>query len=419
MRFFYTLILYLLSPFVLIRLYLLGIKRPAYRLKWQERFGFLSSQTSKPTIWIHAVSVGEVNAAKPVIEHLLKNYPRYAIVVTTITPTGAMTVKQHFGDTILHHYLPYDLPFAIHRFLTKVKPSLFITMETEIWPNLYQACYAAKIPILIINARLSEKSKKAYQRLARFTKETLRKVDMIAAQTVQDAERFVSLGANKKTVSVTGNLKFDLTIPANTLDQAQSLKHYFSTERLIWIAASTHEGEEKIILEAHQQILQKHPNTILILCPRHPERIKAITILCQQFGFDYKKRTDQTPFPKNCSVYLLDTLGELQAHYGAAALAFVGGSLVKTGGQNMIEPTSLKLPILTGPYTHNFIEITELLKAEAVLHTVTNALELANEVCRLLADPALRNRLGQRAYEAIQRQKGNIDRLMTLISPYL
>jgi len=416
----YTLVVYLIAPFVLLRLFWLGTKNPAYWSRWQERFGLCSwDEIDKPVIWLHAVSVGEVNAAIPIINRLLEQYSNYQLLVTTVTPTGAMTVDQHFGKDVRHLYLPYDLPISVKSFLRVIQPSLLITMETEIWPNLYQACKYSDIPILIINARLSQESAKGYQLVSKLMKQTLSLVDLIAAQTSNDAARFISFGALKEKVFVTGNLKFDITIPQSITEQAQSLKRYFSVNRLIWIAASTQEGEENIILDAHKKILVDYPDAILILAPRHPHRTTKVSKFCDVMGFDYVKRTDQTPFTDKHKVYLLDTIGELKLHYAASDIAFVGGSLVKKGGQNMMEPASLGLPVITGPHTYNFIQITELLSEQELLIRVSNAVELANEVCKLLCNANRRHNIGEKGRAVIVSNRGNIERLMQLIEPFL
>lgn len=420
MRSLYTLIIYLFVPFVLARLYFLGFKNPAYRTRWQERFGFFTwKKQNKPVLWIHAVSVGEVNAAKPVISKLLEQYSNYLILVTTVTPTGAYTINQHFPEDITHLYLPYDLPFSVKRFINLVKPSVLITMETEIWPNLYQSCCLSNIPILIVNARLSEKSSKGYQLVSSLMKQTLSKVSIIAAQTKNDAERFISFGANKEKVVIAGNLKFDITIPHSISEQAESLKRYFSVNRPVWIAASTQDGEEEIILKAHQEVLKKHPNTILILAPRHPERVSKVSSLCDATKLKYLKRTEGKSFSDEYNLYILDTLGELQLHYAASQIAFVGGSLVNTGGQNMMEPASLGLPVISGPYTYNFTEVTQLLTENNALIVVSSAEELAMEVSVMLSDANHRHNMGEKGRKVIEDNKGNLKRLMEIIEPYL
>lgn len=399
---------------------MLGSKNPAYRQRWKERFGFLSwNKVDGPVIWIHAVSVGEVNAASPIIHKLLEEYTGHLLLVTTVTPTGSITVEKHFGNTVRHCYLPYDLPSSVNNFLNIVQPALLITMETEIWPNLYQACKYLEIPILIINARLSERSAKGYRLVSKLMRETLRLVDIIAAQTSNDAERFISFGAAREKVFVTGNLKFDINVPPSITEQAQSLKRYFSVNRPIWIAGSTHDGEDDIILSAHINILKVYPDAILIIAPRHPERSDKIASQCKELGLNFIKQSEQKTFTDSYNVYLLDTLGELQLHYAASQVAFVGGSLVATGGQNMMEPASLGLPVITGPHTFNFTEITELLSERDALIRVSNEQQLTQEVTRLLSDANERHRIGEIGREVIESNKGNIDRLMKLIEPYL
>lgn len=420
MRHIYTFVIYLLAPFVLLRLFWLGTKNSAYRLRWRERFGSIEwRKTDKPVIWIHAVSVGEVNAASPIVNRLLEQYPDHLLLMTTVTPTGAITIEKHFGEDVRHLYLPYDLPFAVNKFLNIVQPTVMITMETEIWPNLYYACNQLDIPVLIINARLSQQSAKRYRLVSNLMRDTLSLVKFIAAQTRQDAERFIAFGATREKVFVTGNLKFDITVPHSITEQAQSLKRYFSVNRPIWIAASTHEGEEKIVLNAHINIMKQHPDAILIIAPRHPERIDKIAAYCKSKSLNYVKRTKQKVFTEQHHVYLLDTLGELQLHYAASQVAFVGGSLVETGGQNMMEPASLGLPVISGPHTFNFTEITELLLEQNVLISISNESELTNEVSSLLNDANRRHYIGEIGRKVIESNRGNIDRLMQLIEPCL
>ena len=420
MRFLYTIFIYLISPIVFIRLFRLGFKNPEYWSRWSERFGVITwNKTDKPVIWIHAVSVGEVNAAKPIIDHLLDKHSNYLILLTTVTPTGKQTVKQHFRDEVEHLYLPYDLPFAVNQFIEKIKPKLLITMETEIWPNLYHFCNKKIIPILLVNARLSEKSARGYRLVSGLMRETLQKINLIAAQTMADAERFICLGANNENVSVTGNLKFDISIPHSVNEQAEVLKRYFSVNRPIWMAASTQEGEDKSILDAHNQILKSYPAAILIIAPRHPERASQIESLCREQGLLYIKRTEQKPFTENTPVYLLDTLGELQPHYAATQIAFVGGSLVNTGGQNMLEPASLGLAVLSGPHTYNFTEVSEMLSRAGVLQFIHSANELAKAVCVLFEDANLRHNIGEKGRKVIEANRGNTKRLMELLEPYL
>ena len=399
---------------------MISFKYPSYRTKWYERFGFVDWKNSnKPLIWIHAVSVGEVNAAKPIVNSLLKKYSHYQIIITTVTPTGANTVLQYYGDSVENFYLPYDAPFCVRKFIQKINPSILITMETEIWPNLYQACHYADVPIFIVNARLSQKSMKGYQLVSSLTKNTLKFVDKIAAQTEVDADRFISLGAQHEKVSVVGNLKFDIDIPQSIKEEAEPLRHYFSVNRPVWMAASTHSGEEEIILNAHKRILSEYPDAILILAPRHPERSEKISLLCKRMNFSLVRRTEEMSFDSNHNVFLLDTLGELQLYYAASEVAFVGGSLVNAGGQNMLEPASLNLPIITGPYTYNFFEVSKLLLENEALLLALNDEQLAIKVIELLGDANRRHSMGERAKAVILANRGSSQRAIALIEPYL
>ena len=399
---------------------MISIKYPSYRAKWHERFGFINWKNSnKPLIWIHAVSVGEVNAAKPIVSFLLKKYPHYQIIITTVTPSGANTVLQCYDDNVKNFYLPYDVPFCVRKFIQKINPSILIIMETEIWPNLYQTCHYVNVPIFIINARLSQKSMKGYQLVSTLTKNTLKFVDKIAAQTEVDAERFIALGAQHEKVSVVGNLKFDIAIPQSIKEEAEPLRHYFSVNRPVWMAASTHPGEEEIILNAHKRILSKYPDAILILAPRHPERSEKLSLLCKKMNFSLVRRTEEISFDSNHNVFLLDTLGELQLYYAASEVAFVGGSLVNTGGQNMLEPASLNLPIITGPYTYNFFEVSRLLLENEALLLAANDEQLALNVIELLSDANRRHVMGERAKAVILVNRGSSERAAALIEPYL
>ena len=420
MRFLYTLALCLLCPFVLLRLFYLGIKNPAYRSGWLERLGFTSRrETARRIIWLHAVSVGEVNAARALVEYLLKRHADFQILITTVTPTGAATVKRHFSDQVRHGYFPYDLPFAVRRFLRRVEPVIFITMETEIWPNLFHACRARGVPVLIINARLSAKSKRRYQRLAALARETLSIPSVIAAQGRADAERFIALGAPGQRVRITGNLKFEVHIPPGIEQEARVLGRCFPPDRPIWIAASTRLGEEAIILKAQLDILRRHRGAILILAPRHPERADKIAALCRQHSLNPVRRSSRAALGTGHTVYLLDTLGELPPHYAVAQVAFVGGSLVREGGHNMLEPAALGLPVICGPHTYNFSGIVELLRREAAITIVKNGAELAAEVNLLFSNADKRQKLGARAKQAVAANKGNLKPVIELIKPYL
>ncbi len=328
-------------------------------------------------------------------------------------------VRRHFSNDVVHHYFPYDLTFAIKRFLKTVRPVMFMTMETELWPNLFNICKAARIPILIINARLSEKSVGGYQRISALTREMLFSVSAIAAQTREDADRFIRLGASKDRVFVTGNLKFDVSISPESHARAESLRRYFSSSRPIWIAASTRSGEEEMILNAHKAILKNNQDAILILAPRHPERVDEVAEICKKNHLEYVRRTEKKALTATHSVYLLDTLGELQSHYMISQVAFVGGSLVNTGGQNMIEAASLGLPIICGHYTYNFAEMMTLLSGKEAVKIVADAEELSGRVCDFFADADMRQEVGEKARSVVNANKGSLAKVVKLLSPYL
>ena len=420
MRFLYTIVITVILPFALLRLFILGFRNSAYRERWQERLGlFRFRAQGAPVIWLHAVSVGETNAASPLLAKLLQEYPGYRILVTTVTPTGAQTLNMHFGEEIDHLYFPFDLPFIVRRFLNAVQPSLLVLMETEIWPNLCFECKRRQIPVMLINARLSEKSARRYRQVASLTNDTLNNISLIAAQTKNDGERFVLLGMPQDKIVITGNLKFDVAIPQSVSEQSEVIKRYFSTNRLVWIAASTQEGEEEAVLDAHLSILERRPDVILILAPRHPERANKIAALCVERRLKFLRKTDRLPFAAGHQVFLLDTLGELQAHYAAADVAFVGGSLVNRGGQNMMEPASLGIPVLAGPFTYNFTEITQMLMDAGGLQVVHDTRELSELVCKFLDDANLRHDAGEKARLVIKANQGNLPKIMDLFAGFL
>lgn len=416
MRFLYSTILYLLTPLLLLRLVWRGLKNRGYWSRWPERFGYLPvPPRDRETIWIHAVSVGEVQAATPLIMRLSAQLPQYQILITTVTPTGAALVEQKLGDSVRHHYLPYDLPAVIRRFLDTIEPLILIVMETELWPNLYRHCHNRQIPIMLANARISARSYRGYKKLSGLAHEVLNQISVIAAQSREDAERFLSLGAGSDIVCVMGNMKFDVNIPHSTTEEAQVLRRYFSVNRPIWIAASTHEGEEKLILQAHREILKRHGSSLLIIAPRHPERFVKVAELCARSGFHTVSKSDGGVCTAHVQVFVLDTLGELLLYYAVADVAFVGGSLLPFGGHNVLEPASVGVPVLTGRYTHNFLEINRLLLEKGAEYTVQDPNQLAEKVALLFGDGNLRHRMGQVGKEMIDLNKGATERLMQMI----
>ena len=280
LRYLYTLAMFLVTPLLVLRLLARGVRSRPYHQRWPERFGFFRTPGFNGSLWVHAVSVGEVNAAEPLIKALQRDYPRAQLVVTTVTPTGTARVQQLFGDSVFHVYLPYDLPYAVSRFLKKIRPRLALIVETEIWPNLYFACRRRGIPLMIVNARLSERSLRGYRPLRGLLRSALRCVTLIAAQSRTDAARYRLLGADPQQVLVTGNMKFDMPIPDGAVELAAGMREQWGPRRPVWMAASTHEGEEQAVLEAHLQVLKRLPDALLLLAPRHPERFGWSSTRC-------------------------------------------------------------------------------------------------------------------------------------------
>lgn len=413
MRLLYTGLLYLILPLALLRLYWRGRHDAGHRRRWRERLGFFPPLPSG-CLWVHAVSLGETRAALPLIRALLERYPDLPLLVTTTTLTGSRQVWEALGERVLHVYAPYDLPGAVRRFLRQTRPRLAVIMETELWPNLLRQCAVAGIPTMIANARLSERSARGYARIRRLTASMLRDVTLIAAQAEADADRFRALGTPR--VEVTGNLKYDLSLPDDLPERGWQLRReLLGEERRVWIAASTHAGEDEPILAALALLRPRWPELLLLLVPRHPERFDGVAALCRQQGCKLVRRSEQRACAPDTAVFLGDTMGELLLFYAAADLAFVGGSLVDTGGHNVLEPALLGLPVLFGPHMFNFTEASQrLLEAEAAWQ-VTDAAALATAVDRLLADPELRRTIGQRGRAVVERHRGALAALLRCI----
>lgn len=414
LRYVYTILFYLAIPWIFLRLYWRGRRVPENRSHWRERFGFCPFQLEK-CIWVHAVSVGETIAAIPLIKALQQQYQNVPIVVTNMTVTGAARVKAAFGDKVLQTLIPYDLPGMVSRFLNHTCPQVVVIMETELWPNLFAACQKRKIPIVIANARLSEKSANGYKKIASLTREMLSAVSALAAQGHADAERFIELGISKDKVVVTGNLKFDLEIPSGLAVKSADLREQLNGERLIWIAASTHPSEEEIILAAHRMLQANCPSALLILVPRHPDRFDSVAALCLQNGFNIARRSGSETCTAQTEIYLGDTMGELLLLYSVADVAFVAGSFAPIGGHNMLEPAALHKPIIIGPVYFNFAEISEmLLKANGMI-VVRDAKELAEQIKCLFMNADDRAKMAENAYQVMAANRGALARQVQLI----
>ena len=388
-RLLYTLLLYLSTPIVLGRLLWRSRRAPAYARRWGERFGFVPALVSEQAlIWVHAVSVGETIAAVPMVKALQEKYPHAELLITTTTPTGSEHVRKVFGPEMHHVYAPYDLPDVLNRFFARVNPSILIIMETELWPNLIRKCRIESIPVVVANARLSEKSAAGYKKIAKLSKGMLSEISLIAAQTDADAGRFIELGVSRAAIEVTGNIKFDLELDQALHDKAAELKAQWQAagSRPVWLAASTHEGEDELVLDAFALLLKQVPETLLVLVPRHPERFDNVASLCLERGFKLARRSDRGEIGPDMQILLGDTMGELLTFCGASDIAFVGGSLVAVGGHNLIEPAAWGVPILTGPYLFNFAEVASKLDDAGAMEICENAEQLGVGLIRLLSD---------------------------------
>jgi len=419
LREFYTFLLYLFVPVVLLRLAWRGLRAPDYWRRWPQRFGFIGPLPAKPVIWIHAVSVGEVQAAVPLVRALLERHPGHSLLVTTVTPTGSARVTALFGLEVAHGYAPYDLPGAVARFFERARPRLAIVMETELWPNLFHHCQQRAVPLLLVNARLSARSVAGYRRVRSLAAETLSAVTAIAAQSEADAGRFRSLGANPATVTVTGNLKFEQRIRPSLLEQAEVLRCDWGSGRPVWIGASTHEGEDELLLDVFRQLRKQYAHCLLVLVPRHPERFEPVAALCRQRGYNTVLRSEHAGYRDDTDVYVADTMGELPLLYAASDVAFVGGSLVAHGGHNLLEPAALGIPVVTGPHVFNFLEIRDLLVAADAAVQVADGDELLHTVSHWLGDANERHRVGQLGREVVEKNRGALQAVMSIIERYV
>jgi 3-deoxy-D-manno-octulosonic-acid transferase len=419
MRYLYTLLFTLLVPLYLLRLYWRGLKSPAYRGRWHERFGLFDERFRRGRIWVHAVSVGEVVAIARLVQQLLERYPEVPILFTTSTPTGAERVQSLFGDQVEHRYAPIDLPWVVRRFLRAYRPRLLILVETEIWPNLIHHAKQADVPILLANARLSLRSAQRYHRMAALTREALRNITVIAPHGESDSERFLTLGARPSQVKVTGSIKFDIHLPGSLRERSDVMRRDFGGQRPVWLAASTHEGEEEQVLQAHREVMKHNPEALLVLVPRHPERFERVSNLILEHGFSLAKRSDQQPCTEGTNVFLGDSMGELTVFIGASDLAFIGGSLVPHGGHNILEAAVQGVAVVFGPHMFNFKEISELFLQHQAAVQVESATELAAQVSRWLGDASERSRIGESGRELVDKNRGALKRLTCLAEELL
>lgn len=414
----YSATLYLLVPITLYHLVWRGFRQRAYFQRWDERYAAYFSAGGPAPLWLHAVSVGEVNAAAPLVDALRRLRPDLRLVVTTITPTGSDRVLALWGDAVTHVYLPYDLPGAVARFLDQFRPALALIVETELWPNLLFGCRDRQIPSFILNARLSARSLRGYRVLAPLIRRALASVHLVAAQSKEDARRFEKLGARADCVQVTGNLKFDMA-PVVSAGFVRDFHAALGVSRSIWIAASTHEDEEAGVLEAHRVLRDSHPEALLLWAPRHPERFRAVAERAREAGFAAATRSEQVWPQRDTGVFVIDTLGELLRFYACAQVAFVGGSWQPVGGHNLLEPAATDTAILSGPQLHNFADIARRLREAGAMQVVADAPALAAALRGLFDDPAGRQSMSANAARLLEEGRGALARTLDLVGPLL
>lgn len=413
----YSLLVGLIIPLALLRLAWRSRRAPAYRQRWRERLALEPLPPRPADLWVHAVSVGEVQAALPLLRHLLRR--GHELLVTTTTPTGAARLREVLGDAVQHRYTPFDLPSSMRRFLDRVRPRAVLVMETEIWPNMLAVCAERGIRSLLINARLSERSARRYAWAAGFSAETMRRFACIAAQSEADAGRLERLGVDPARITVTGSIKFDVQPPASVTDRAEVLRRAWGNDRPVWVAASTREGEEEQVLAAHTIVRAALPSALLVLVPRHPERFDRVASLVRRQGLSMARRSLDESCGARTAVYLGDSMGELALFFAAADAAFVGGSLVATGGHNLLEPAAAGLPVVSGPHTFNFAEIARLLCDRGAMVQVANAEMLAQVLVRWLGDAAERAHVGEQGRRVIAENSGALDRVTALVDACL
>ncbi|KAF7774455.1 3-deoxy-D-manno-octulosonic-acid transferase [Pseudoalteromonas citrea] len=412
-RFFYSCLLYILSPLIVIYLYFIrGKKNPDYRQNFSERFALSQNHLPKNAVIFHCASVGEVLAAVPLITAYQKKHQNKKIIVTCNTPTGRQQVIDSFKGHIPVCYLPFDFWDCANRFIKLLKPQQLIILETELWLNMMTTAKRAHCSTIIINARLSRKSLRGYQRVPRLAKAIMDSIDYVASHNHEDVERFISLGLHADRITATGSIKFDINIDTATRKQAEQLKSEFN-HRPVWIAGSSHPKEHEKLLYAHQQLLKVCPEALLIIAPRHPEQFDVVANLLTQQAFTFTKRSENSPCTKQ--VLLANTLGELKMLYGAADIAYIGGSLIDRGGHNPLEAAAFNIGVVTGPSTYNFAHIYPDLFLQQGAICVENKTELASRLISLLDDPHQLKELGSNARRCLDQNQGAIEKSLQIL----
>ncbi|HEU4619034.1 MAG TPA: lipid IV(A) 3-deoxy-D-manno-octulosonic acid transferase [Gammaproteobacteria bacterium] len=417
---FWTFGSYLLLPYAIASLLWRGLRYAPYWNRWPERFGFVRRPAAERVIWVHAVSVGEVRSSAALIVALDERYPDHRILVTTMTPTGSEQVKELFGERVSHSYVPFDFPDAVYRFLNRVQPELAVIAETEFWPNIFASLKRRGIPLFLVNVRVSQTALEGYLRVPHTVARMFSMADLLCPQTELDAERLRTLGADPRRIHVTGNLKFDVEVPQSLLQEGAAVRQQWGRDRPVWIAASTHPGEEAQVLDAFKRLREKHPRLLLALVPRHPERFAAVARLCERRRYAISLRSiDFQELGDDVDIVVGDTMGELQKLYAASDVAFVGGSLVPRGGQNILEACAVSVPVIFGPHMFHFEEISALALARGAARQVRDADELAATVSELLSDPERRRSMGEAAHGLMRDNHGALERTLELVDEEL
>lgn len=419
MRFFYSAILYCSVPFIVLKMLLRSRKAPAYRKRLAERFGLFPvavGQIEQPAIWVHAVSVGETIAAAPVVEDLLQRYPRHTVVLTTTTPTGSERVGALFGDRVVHVYAPWDLPGAVKRFLKKVRPQLLVIMETELWPNMLHYSAASGAKIVLANARMSERSASGYKRFSSLTQSMLTNLNKVACQSQSDANRMLEMGLQAEQLEVTGSIKFDLELNSQMRERSLQMKARWGLgHRPLLVAASTHPGEDEIILAAFDELRSSIDNCLLLIVPRHPERFDDVFELCGSKGWQVLRRSEGVPPSPADDIVVGDTMGELLLLLSLGSVAVIGGSLVEHGGHNALEASTWGVPVVTGPSMFNFTEISELLCNAGAMIMLNRAEQLGSTLQELFSNRQRLQQMGESGLRVVAENRGAKKRLLALI----
>ncbi len=411
----WSLLVYFLLPYAVIKLVWRGLRYRPYFHGWSERFGFVATKRGRRVIWIHAVSVGEVRSASALIFALAKRYPHHEILVTTMTPTGGEQVRSLFGGRASHSYVPFDFPDAVARFLDRVRPEFAVIAETEFWPNLFAACRRRQIPLLLVNVRISADSLAGYLRVPKTARKMLGNADLICAQTRTDAQRLRNLGVPASAIEVTGNLKFDIPVPNRLLSEARQLRCDWGTERQVLIAGSTHAGEERKLLDAYTVLRERWPGLLLVLAPRNPERFRWVSTLCRARGFEVAVRSRARRLEPATNVLVCDTMGELQLLYAASDIAFVGASLVKLGGHNILESCAVGVPVIFGPHMFNFEDIAAMAIDCGAARQVYDTEALIEAVSLYLEQRELRSAASRAALGLVAANHGSLEQTLCLI----